>query len=93
MAVAKVPADLPQIVKAAFSKARHNGDLLYFETQVTILSLSSHPVRLSAPATLLRRDEKKPLLIHPLRLAPGPTPLLALAGQQAHKPGSRGVTD
>lgn len=45
MAIAKVPSDLPQLVKATFSKARANGDLLYFQTQVTILASSFHPVR------------------------------------------------
>lgn len=55
MAVTKVPANLPQLVKAAFSKARHNGDLLYFQTQVTILKPGSHPVR--SPTTASRRGE------------------------------------
>ena len=40
-----VPTNLPQLVKAAFIKARANGDLLYFQTQVTILTPGVHPVR------------------------------------------------
>ena len=51
MATAKVPANLPQLVKAAFTKARANGDLLYFQTQVTVLTPSFHPVRV-APSSL-----------------------------------------
>lgn len=53
MAVAKAPSNLPQLVKAAFTKARANGDLLYFQTHVTVLKPSSHPVRF--PRGPLRR--------------------------------------
>lgn len=59
MTVVKVPANLPQLVKAAFIKARANGDLLYFQTQVTVLKPSSHPVR--PPRRLLATRVQRPL--------------------------------
>lgn len=45
----RAPADLPELVKAAFSKARRDGDLHYFPTQVTILTANSIPVSPSTP--------------------------------------------
>ena len=40
----KVPASLPQVVKAAFNRAKTSGDLTYFPTKVTILDVNSIPV-------------------------------------------------
>lgn len=44
----RAPVNLPELVKAAFSKARSNGDLTYYATQVTVLDANSTPVSLSA---------------------------------------------
>ena len=41
----KAPADLPQLVKRTFAKARADGDLHYFETRVTIIEANKIPVR------------------------------------------------
>lgn len=48
MARIKAPAELPELVRAAFSKARSSGDLHFFPTQVTLLNVDSIPVRHSA---------------------------------------------
>lgn len=52
MASVKVPGNLPQLVKSTFGKARANGDLLYFPTQVTVLAPTSIPVRLDTQRDL-----------------------------------------
>lgn len=44
----QAPPNLPALVKAAFQKARDNGDLLYFPTQATILTVGSIPVSSAA---------------------------------------------
>ncbi|KAK1982376.1 ATP adenylyltransferase [Colletotrichum cereale] len=46
MSPVKAPANLPELVKAAFSKARSNGDLTYYATQVTVLNANSIPFQL-----------------------------------------------
>lgn len=40
----KAPANLPELVRSAFARARSEGDLHYFPTQVTILLANSIPV-------------------------------------------------
>ncbi|GKT47589.1 diadenosine 5',5'''-P1,P4-tetraphosphate phosphorylase 2 [Colletotrichum spaethianum] len=56
MSPIKAPVNLPELVKAAFSKARSNGDLTYYATQVTVLNANSIPVslhrRASHPASI-----------------------------------------
>ncbi len=47
----KVPPDLPELVRAAFAKARATGDLTYFPSQVAVLHVDSIPV--SSVARLL----------------------------------------
>jgi hypothetical protein len=44
MAPAKVPANLPELVKAAFNRARANGDVHFYPTQVTLVNVNSVPV-------------------------------------------------
>ncbi|KZL84819.1 atp adenylyltransferase [Colletotrichum incanum] len=46
MSPVKAPANLPELVKATFSKARSNGDLTYYATQVTVLNANSIPFQL-----------------------------------------------
>jgi len=41
----KAPSNLPELVKSTFTKARSEGDLHYFPTQVAILNVDSIPVR------------------------------------------------
>jgi hypothetical protein len=40
----KAPSKLPELVKSTFTKARSDGDLHYFPTQVAILHVDSIPV-------------------------------------------------
>lgn len=49
MAPVKVPANLPELVKTAFHRARASGDVHFFPTQVTLLNVNSIPVRRSPP--------------------------------------------
>lgn len=46
MAPAKVPPNLPELVKTAFSRACASGDVHFFPTQVALLNVNSVPVRL-----------------------------------------------
>lgn len=43
----RAPSNLPELVKSTFTKARSEGDLHYFPTQVTVLNVDSIPVSLS----------------------------------------------
>jgi hypothetical protein len=43
----KAPSNLPELVKSTFTRARSEGDLHYFPTQVTVLNVDSIPVSLS----------------------------------------------
>ncbi|KAM0277234.1 hypothetical protein ACHAQH_005955 [Verticillium albo-atrum] len=46
MSPIKAPKRLPELVRTAFNRARINGDLTYFQTQVTILTPNSIPFQL-----------------------------------------------
>lgn len=46
MSPLKAPSNLPELVKAAFARAKSNGDLTYYATQVTLLSPTSSPFQL-----------------------------------------------
>lgn len=46
MSPVKAPANLPELVRSAFQRAKTAGDLNYYATQVTILSPSSVPFQL-----------------------------------------------
>jgi hypothetical protein len=41
-----VPSNLPALVKEAFVKAQASGDLIYYPTQVAILTVASLAVRI-----------------------------------------------
>ncbi|KAJ4303945.1 bifunctional AP-4-A phosphorylase/ADP sulfurylase [Collariella sp. IMI 366227] len=72
MAPVKVPVNLPELVKMAFSRARASGDVFFFETQVTLVNVNSVPVqRQQEKETLLRPfDNPAPaMLITPLASA------------------------
>jgi ATP adenylyltransferase len=51
MAPVKVPANLPELVRTAFNRARASGDMHFFPTQVTLVNVNSIPVRVH-PFTL-----------------------------------------
>ncbi|RYP67286.1 hypothetical protein DL771_007304 [Monosporascus sp. 5C6A] len=59
MARVQVPNNLPALVKTAFQRARDNGALLYYPTQVTILNVGSIPLRFS-PALASKPKAPKP---------------------------------
>lgn len=40
----KVPPNLPDLVRATFNKAKANGDVNFYPTQVTLLHLALTPV-------------------------------------------------
>lgn len=61
MSPLKAPANLPELVKAAFARAKTNGDLTYYATQVTILSLDSVPVRFKTPLSLMPCGTSPPI--------------------------------
>ncbi|KXH28308.1 inositol phospholipid synthesis protein Scs3p [Colletotrichum salicis] len=57
----KAPVNLPELVKAAFNKARSNGDLTYYATQVTVLKANSTPFQLRfSPALANKPVAQKP---------------------------------
>ncbi|KAF4976743.1 hypothetical protein FZEAL_6621 [Fusarium zealandicum] len=62
----KAPSNLPELVKSTFSRARSQGDLHYYPTQVTILYVNSIPFQLRfSPALASKpkappRDQSKP---------------------------------
>lgn len=49
MSVIKVPANLPELVRAKFNTAKANGDVNFYPTQVAVLKLGSVPVCLRCP--------------------------------------------
>ncbi|KAG7291099.1 hypothetical protein NEMBOFW57_001109 [Staphylotrichum longicolle] len=46
MAPVKIPANLPELVKTAFHRARTSGDVHFFATQVTLVNVNSVPFQL-----------------------------------------------
>ncbi|KAH6635960.1 histidine triad-like protein [Chaetomium tenue] len=46
MGPVKVPANLPELVRAAFNRARASGDVHFFPTQVTLVNVNSVPFQL-----------------------------------------------
>lgn len=49
MSAIKVPANLPELVRAKFNTAKANGDVNFYPTQVAVLKLGSVPVCLRRP--------------------------------------------
>jgi hypothetical protein len=52
MAPVKIPANLPDLVRTAFNRARASGDVHFFPTQVALVNVNSIPVRPPAPSSL-----------------------------------------
>lgn len=44
MSATKVPANLPELVRAKFNTAKANGDVNFYPTQVEVLKLGTVPV-------------------------------------------------
>lgn len=49
MSAIKVPANLPELVRAKFNTAKANGDVNFYPTQVAVLKLGPFPVCLRRP--------------------------------------------
>ncbi|KAK3302653.1 inositol phospholipid synthesis and fat-storage-inducing TM-domain-containing protein [Chaetomium strumarium] len=61
MAPVRVPANLPELVRTAFNRARVNGDVHFFETQVTLVNVNSVPFQLRfSPALANKPKEAHP---------------------------------
>ncbi|KAM7193059.1 inositol phospholipid synthesis protein Scs3p [Naviculisporaceae sp. PSN 640] len=56
----KAPANLPELVRTAFQKARTNGDLLYYPTQVALLDVNSVPFQLRFSPSLASKPKGPP---------------------------------
>ncbi|KAK3295360.1 inositol phospholipid synthesis and fat-storage-inducing TM-domain-containing protein [Chaetomium fimeti] len=50
----KIPANLPELVRTAFNRARASGDVHFFPTQVTLVNVNSVPVRLCPSNTMFQ---------------------------------------
>ncbi|AEO58211.1 histidine triad-like protein [Thermothelomyces thermophilus ATCC 42464] len=53
----KVPANLPELVKAAFNRARASGDVHFFPTQVTLVNVNSIPFQLRFSPALASKPQ------------------------------------
>ncbi|KAF6836684.1 inositol phospholipid synthesis protein Scs3p [Colletotrichum plurivorum] len=61
MSPIKAPANLPELVRTAFNRARTNGDLTYYATQVTVLHANSIPFQLRfSPALANKPTASRP---------------------------------
>merc|ERR1712000_531718 len=56
----KAPAELPELVKAAFAHARRDGDLHYFPTQVTVFTTGTIPFQLRYSPALANKPKGPP---------------------------------
>ncbi|KAI9166571.1 FIT family protein scs3 [Paramyrothecium foliicola] len=56
----KAPANLPELVRKAFAKARSESELHYFPTQVTILPVNSIPFQLRFSPSLANKPKGPP---------------------------------
>ncbi|KAH6998906.1 HIT-like domain-containing protein [Ilyonectria sp. MPI-CAGE-AT-0026] len=56
----KAPSALPDLVKSAFAKARSEGDLHYYPTQVTVLKANNIPFQLRFSPALANKPKAAP---------------------------------
>ncbi|OTB06766.1 hypothetical protein M426DRAFT_318481 [Hypoxylon sp. CI-4A] len=81
-----VPPNLPALVKAAFNKARANGDVTYYQTQVAIVTPSSiaFQLRFSPSLALKPKAPPKPKEPNgkPFNPFEDPSPAMLVAEQQ-----------
>ncbi|RYC62646.1 hypothetical protein CHU98_g3555 [Xylaria longipes] len=75
-----VPSNLPALVKEAFVKAQANGDLIYYPTQVAILTVGSFALRYS-PSLAQKPKPPKPVgpNARPFNPFENPSPALLVA--------------
>ncbi|KAK7745616.1 bifunctional AP-4-A phosphorylase/ADP sulfurylase [Diatrype stigma] len=85
MARIQAPPNLPALVKAAFQKARSNGDLTYYPTQATILTVGSVPFQLRYSPALAAKPKApvqprdQPAAAKPFNPFADPDPALLVA--------------
>jgi ATP adenylyltransferase len=86
MAPVKVPANLPELVRSAFNRARASGDVHFFPTEVTLVNVHSVPVRLPPRnARMATRSSR----VMPLTAVP--TSLLPRARRKTARPAAPGT--
>ncbi|KAK4098958.1 hypothetical protein N658DRAFT_475918 [Parathielavia hyrcaniae] len=74
MAPVKVPANLPELVRGAFNRARASGDVHFFPTQVTLVNVNSIPFQLRfSPALASKPRAPQPPAPSPSAPPPGST--------------------
>ncbi|KAL6925206.1 hypothetical protein ACHAPO_011455 [Fusarium lateritium] len=56
----RAPSNLPELVKTTFTKARSEGDLHYFPTQVAVLNVDSIPFQLRFSPSLANKPKPPP---------------------------------
>ncbi|UNI13865.1 ATP adenylyltransferase [Purpureocillium takamizusanense] len=71
------PANLPELVRAAFARARGDGDLHYFPTQVTVLPVGIVPFQLRFSPALANKPANK---------APSPSTGSSSSSPSRHQP-------
>ncbi|KAL2163988.1 hypothetical protein VTH06DRAFT_3201 [Thermothelomyces fergusii] len=76
----KVPANLPELVKAAFNRARSSGDVHFFPTQVTLVNVNSIPFQLRFSPALANKPR------NPQPPAPAPDAEPSASGGQEQQP-------
>ncbi|KAJ4391061.1 bifunctional AP-4-A phosphorylase/ADP sulfurylase [Gnomoniopsis smithogilvyi] len=60
MSPVKVPANLPDLVRATFNKAKANGDVNFYPTQVAVLTPASTPFQLRFSPSLANKPKAPP---------------------------------
>ncbi|KKY34443.1 putative histidine triad-like protein [Diaporthe ampelina] len=60
MSAVKVPANLPELVRAKFNTAKANGDVNFYPTQVAVLKLESVPFQLRFSPSLANKPKGPP---------------------------------
>lgn len=68
MSAVKVPANLPELVRAKFNTAKANGDVNFYPTQVAVLQLGSVPVRSRCPLRMATPHKISRKVIQPADL-------------------------
>ncbi|PTD09235.1 hypothetical protein FCULG_00008790 [Fusarium culmorum] len=56
----RTPSNLPDLIKSTFTRARSDGDLHYFPTQVAVLNLDSIPFQLRFSPSLANKPKPPP---------------------------------
>ncbi|KAK3899529.1 ATP adenylyltransferase-domain-containing protein [Staphylotrichum tortipilum] len=87
MARAAIPANLPELVHTAFTRARASGDVLFFPTQATLINVNSIPFQLRFSPSLASKPRgtqpTAPLPPQSQELANNPKPRVTAAAAAA----------